>query len=138
MLPRIAEADQMFRALLRLLLVVAILSAAAAFFLGYRLGDAGFVAPASASTPTVDVEKAREAGASSAEQIISEGQLTAKIKSKMVLDDTVRARMINVDTRGTVVTLSGTVQSEIERATALELARDTVGVTSVVDRMVVR
>jgi len=138
----------MFRALLRLVLVIVILSAAAAFFLGYRLGDTGFEAPASAHTATVDTEKARETGAAigekvatgaaEAEQIMSEGALTSKIKAKMMLDDTVRALLINVDTKGTVVTLSGTVHSEIERATALELARDTKGVTSVEDRLVVR
>ncbi len=139
----------MIRALLRLVLVIVILAGAAAFFLGYRLGDSRPAAPASsARTPTVDVEKARETGAAIGEkvatgaaeagQVMSEGELTAKIKAKMVLDDTVRARAINVDTRGTEVTLSGTVQSELERATALKLARDTKGVTRVIDRMTVR
>jgi hyperosmotically inducible protein len=61
--------------------------------------------------------------------------LTAKIKSKMALDDFVKARNINVDTDGTVVTLTGTVQSEQERERALRLARETVGVTKVVDQL---
>ena len=35
---------------------------------------------------------------------MSEGTLTAKIKSKMALDDHVNGRSINVDTAGSVVT----------------------------------
>lgn len=69
---------------------------------------------------------------------VSQGALTAKIKSKMALDDTVKALSIDVDTAGTVVTLSGTVNSEAERTRALQLARETAGVTSVVDRLSVR
>jgi osmotically-inducible protein OsmY len=37
-----------------------------------------------------------------------------------------------------VVTLSGTVDSEAERARALQLARETEGVASVTDRLQVR
>lgn len=138
----------MFRALLRLVLLVVILAAAAAFFLGYRLGDNGVEAPVSANAPTVDTDKARETGAAvgekvangaaRAEQALVEGSLTAKIKAKMALDDTVKALSIDVDTNGSVVTLTGTVHSEAERAKAVELARDTEGVTSVNDRLVVR
>jgi hyperosmotically inducible periplasmic protein len=138
----------MFRALLRLALVVVILAAAAAFFMGYRLGGDGVEIPVSAKVPTVDTEKARQTGAAigekvatgtaHAEQILSDGALTAKIKAKMALDDTVKALSIDIDTRGTVVTLTGNVHSEHERAKAIQLARDTEGVTSVNDRLIVR
>jgi osmotically-inducible protein OsmY len=53
----------------------------------------------------------------------------------MALDDFVKARAIDVDTTGSVVTLSGKVQSESERERAVRLARETVGVTNVVDRL---
>jgi hyperosmotically inducible periplasmic protein len=66
------------------------------------------------------------------------GALTAKIKSKMALDDRVNARAINVDTTGSVVTLSGTVASRDVRDRAVRLARDTEGVTQVVDKLRVR
>jgi hyperosmotically inducible protein len=66
---------------------------------------------------------------------MSESALTAKIKSKMALDDHVNARAINIDTAGAVVTLSGRVASKDERDRALRLARDTAGVTRVVDRL---
>ena len=91
---------------------------------------------------------AREAGAEIGERAavaaarvsesLEEGSLTAKIKAKMVLDDLVKARAINVTTEGTAVTLAGTVHSSQERDRALTLARETNGVTKVVDRLVVR
>ncbi|MBY0495511.1 MAG: BON domain-containing protein [Cyanobacteria bacterium] len=140
----------MFRALFRLVILFVIVAAAAAFFLGYRLGGDGVETPASArqATPGVDTEKARQTGAAIgekvatgaavAEQALNEGALTAKIKSKMALDDTVKALSIDVDTKGTVVTLSGSVHSEAERTKAVQLARDTAGVTAVNDRLVIR
>ena len=69
---------------------------------------------------------------------VSDSALTAKIKSKMALDDHVNARAINVDTTGSVVTLSGNVASKDQRDRALRLARDTAGVTRVVDRLQIR
>jgi osmotically-inducible protein OsmY len=139
----------MIRALFRLVLVVVILAAAAAFFLGYRIGDDGVETPVSArQSPTIDTAKAREAGAkvgetvaagaAQAQQSLSDGALTAKIKAKMALDDTINATSIDIDTNGTVVTLTGTVRSETERTKAVQMARDTAGVTQVVDRLAVR
>jgi Predicted periplasmic or secreted lipoprotein len=69
---------------------------------------------------------------------VADGALTAKIKSKMALDDHVQARAINVDTAGSVVTLSGVVASADQRKRALQLARDTDGITRVVDKLEVR
>lgn len=66
---------------------------------------------------------------------MSGSALTAKIKSKMVLDDHVKARGIDVDTSGTIVTLTGMVRSTEERDRAVQLAQDTEGVTEVVDRL---
>lgn len=140
----------MIRAFVKLVLVVVILAVAAAFFLGYRFAGNGVETPVAAvqETPSVNTEKARETGAkigetvatgaAKAEQALSEGALTVKIKAKMALDDTVKAMSIDVDTNGTVVTLSGTVSSEAERAKAVQLARETAGVTAVNDRLVVR
>jgi hyperosmotically inducible protein len=72
------------------------------------------------------------------EQAVDAGSVTAKIKSKMALDDMVKARTINVDTTGSVVTLTGTVGSNQERERAVRLARETAGVTSVVDKLQVK
>ena len=72
------------------------------------------------------------------DQAVDAGSLTLKIKSKMALDDLVKARTINVDTTGSVVTLTGTVESNQERERAVRLARETAGVTSVVDKLQVK
>lgn len=139
----------MFRALLRLVIVLVLVVAAAAFFLGWwgsnRAGAPDASAPAVGTAGRVDAQKAKEVGAevgaktaeaaNRAGAILNEGALTAKIKSKMALDDLVRARSIDVTTSGQVVTLTGTVASEAERARALQLARETAGVTQVVDRL---
>jgi hyperosmotically inducible periplasmic protein len=72
------------------------------------------------------------------EQAVDAGSLTLKIKAKMALDDMVKARTINVDTAGSVVTLTGTVESNQERERAVRLARETAGVTNVVDKLQVK
>lgn len=76
--------------------------------------------------------------AAKAGDTLSDGALTAKIKSKMVLDDEVRARGIEVSTSDTIVTLTGVVGSPGERDRAVRLARETKGVTKVVDKLQVR
>ena len=147
----------MIRALLKLLLVMIVLVAAVAFFLGYRWGAPAQTttsgrtnSPAAAGTTGSADDRARAravgadigekvaAGADAAERVLENGRLTAKIQSKLALDDSVRAAAINVDTNGGVVTLSGTVGSAAERGRAVRLARETDGVTSVVDRLTVR
>ena len=85
-------------------------------------------------------EAAQKAGKAAAklEEAVSEGTLTAKIKSKMALDDYVKARAIAVSTTDGVVTLTGVVRSTDERARAVRLARETEGVTRVIDRLEVK
>jgi hypothetical protein len=144
----------MLRTLFKLVLFVVIIVAAGAFFFGYRWAADPDDAVIERSAPTtgivdeVDRERARETGArigegvalgaERAQRAVSEVSLTAKIKSKMTLDDTIEAAQIDVDTNGSVVTLRGTVDSDAERARALQLARETSGVTSVVDELRVR
>jgi hypothetical protein len=140
----------MIRALLKLVLLVLLVAAAAAFFLGYRFAVDGSQPPISGGpgVPAIDTDAARRAGAkigdtvatgaAQAQQALTAGTLTAKIKSKMALDDTIDAGAIDVDTNGSVVTLSGTVRSQAERDKAIQLARDTAGVTTVNDRLAIR
>jgi hyperosmotically inducible protein len=59
--------------------------------------------------------------------------VTTAVKSKMASDDAVKASEINVDTHDHVVTLNGTVGSRLEKERAVALARDTKGVTNVID-----
>ena len=139
----------MFRALLRLVLVIVVLVGLGAFFFGYRWADRDATVDRSVGTSGaaggVDTSRAMEAGAqigekvaagaNKAERAMASASLTSKIKAKMALDDTIDAMAINVDTDGSIVTLSGTVRSEAERGRALQHARETDGVTSVVDRL---
>jgi hyperosmotically inducible protein len=67
--------------------------------------------------------------------VLDDATLSSKIKAKMVLDDYVKARSIAVSTKGSVVTLSGVVRSVDEHDRAMTLARETAGVTQVVDRL---
>ena len=56
----------------------------------------------------------------------------------MALDDLVKAADINVDTDGSVVTLTGDVGSKDEQRRAVRIATQTVGVTKVVNHLRVR
>ena len=97
------------------------------------------------TTGTGSVETARERGAEVGEKVgvaaakvkesAGEAALTSKIKAKMVLDDNIRARAIDVTTDGGTVTLSGTVRSVDEHDRAVRLARETDGVLRVTDRL---
>ena len=64
-----------------------------------------------------------------------EAALTSKIKAKMVLDDNIKARQIDVTTNGSSVTVSGVVRTVDEHDRALRLVRETAGVTEVIDRL---
>ena len=139
----------MIKSLLKLALVVIVLVGVGAFFLGRRSNSWEILpdSPVRASGP-VDTSKARDVGAKVGEATanavnqtkdgLASAGITAKIKSKMALDDLVKARNIDVDTNGSVVTLTGVVGSEAERRRAVELAKEAEGVTSVVDHLHVR
>ena len=140
----------MFGGLIRLVLVALVVVAAAFFLVGYWSGGRFEATPAvtGIKTPAIDTTAARETGAAIGEKTaeaasrvsasLEEGSLTAKIKAKMVLDDLVKARTIDVTTEGTTVTLTGTVHSQQERDRAVMLARETNGVSKVVDQLAVR
>ena len=63
--------------------------------------------------------------------------ITAKIQSRYFVEDEVRGRNINVDTRDGAVTLRGTVGSYSERLLATAIARNTDGVREVHDQMTI-
>jgi osmotically-inducible protein OsmY len=136
------------RVLLRFVLIVVAVVAVGFLFLGYwagRTGTATHPSPTAGTTGTINTERARERAAELGEKAagaaakvqegMSEAGVTAKIKAKMALDDSVKSRSINVTTDGTVVTLSGTVESVKEHDRAIALARETDGVSQVVDRL---
>ena len=69
---------------------------------------------------------------------VAAAAFTSKIKAKMALDDLVKAADINVDTDGSVVTLTGDVGSKDEQRRAVRIATETAGVTKVVNHLRVR
>jgi osmotically-inducible protein OsmY len=149
----------MIRGLLKLILIVIIVVAVGMFFLGWNLNDgdnevaetrdaAADAGQAVGTAGETAAERGRQAGAeigeragqaaAQAQRALGDGSLTAKIKAKMGLDDTVRALNLDVDTVNGVVTVKGVVGSEAEKARALQLARETEGVRQVVDQLTVR
>jgi hyperosmotically inducible periplasmic protein len=142
------------RTILRAFLIVLLFVAVGFLLLGIWTG-ASFQSRKADTTPrsvgtsgSIDVERARQRGAevgekaavaaSKVSESMTEAAVTTKIKAKMALDDLVKARTIDVTTSGSTVTLSGTVDSAAERERAVKLARETAGVTRVVDNLKVR
>ncbi|HEY5616847.1 MAG TPA: BON domain-containing protein [Vicinamibacterales bacterium] len=141
----------MIRALLRVVLLLIVVAAIAAFFFGYRIANRdGASEPGAVGTTgtSINVDRARQAGAKVGEAVAeganevqraaSDAGLTAKIKSKMTLDDRIDAAAIDVDTSNGVVTLSGSVDAPQQRERAVQLARETDGVTSVIDQLTIQ
>ncbi len=135
------------RGLIRTLFVLVVLALIAYVWLGWRPAWIPGVVPVT-TTGTIDTEKARERGAEIGEKTaqaaatlkagMTEAALTTKIKAKMALDDSVNARTIDVSTSGSTVTLTGHVESRTQHDRAVALARETEGVTKVIDRLTVR
>lgn len=139
------------RALARLVLtlVLLVIALGVGYYWGYHAGTGR--SPLSIGRTEIGTsgsnaaEQAREgasaigdkiaAAGSDARDFISDAALTAKIKSKMQLDDTLQGSSIGVSTSDRVVTLTGTAGSPVEHERALQLARETKGVKSVVDRI---
>jgi len=99
-----------------------------------RVDDRLAVQPdgAVATTGTVRGDTPRTLG-----EKIDDARITSTIQSKYFLDDLVKGRRIDVDTRQGVVSLRGDVSNESERSQALLLARNTDGVQRVEDNLTV-
>jgi hyperosmotically inducible protein len=69
---------------------------------------------------------------------VDDATITAAVKTKLIDDETVKARNINVDTYNGVVQLSGFVESKTEANQAVALAEEVEGVKSVKDDLHLR
>lgn len=94
------------------------------------------------ATPTTGIddplqERAREGTDNAKDSMpdLDDATITTKVKSKFLGDTDVPGLKIDVDTKMGVVTLTGTVKSAAEKQRAVELAKATDGVKSVVDRI---
>jgi osmotically-inducible protein OsmY len=102
-------------------------------------------ATAPGTSGTINTERARERAADIGEKAaaatkklqenLGEAGITTKIKAKMALDDSLKAGSIDVSTEGSTVTVGGTVPSAAAHTRAIALARETAGVTKVVDHL---
>jgi hyperosmotically inducible protein len=143
----------MISGLLKLIGVVVIAAIVGAFLLGYDIhdlrgldvdpqrdtvGTTGSEVRSEAREAGAEIRQRTESAAEATRSAVADGALTSKIKAKMALDDRVRALQIDVDTRNGIVTLTGTIRSEAERERALALARETDGVSQVVDRLEIK
>ena len=127
--------------LIRRLLVLTLVGAAGVAAYSYWSDNALLRGKAAELATEAAKRKAGELASETTDKLgdrVADARLTAKIKSKMALDDHVKARAIDVDTSDGVATLSGVVASGDERKRALQLARDTEGIRRVIDELEVR
>ena len=66
---------------------------------------------------------------------IDDAGITMRVKARLLEDPLVKGLQIDVDTRDSVVFLTGTVGSEAERKQAIEIAKSTEGVTKVEENL---
>jgi hyperosmotically inducible protein len=82
-------------------------------------------------------EKTKDAAVKT-KDVTADASITAAVKTKFLGDPKVGGLKIDVDTKDNVVTLTGTVSSVEEKNEALRLARTSMGVKRVVDKLTVK
>ena len=92
------------------------------------LGTVTILPAGCAGTPTTD----------STGQYIDDSAITAKVKEKLIADDTVKARQIDVNTFKGVVQLSGYVDTPQQKDRAGQLAASVPGVRGVTNSIQVK
>lgn len=87
------------------------------------------VGNADVSTPS------QQATGADAKRVVDDSVITTRVKAKYAVDEMVKATKVKVDTKHSVVTLSGNAASKAEADRAVMMARETDGVTSVVNNI---
>jgi osmotically-inducible protein OsmY len=90
---------------------------------------------AAAATTTADADIKRDSTVGTAGAAVGDAALTAKVKTRFLADTSISGLKIDVDTKNDVVTLSGTVPTAAEKRRAVDVAKATEGVKSVVDNL---
>ena len=95
---------------------------------------------AAAKTKEVSKDAAQKTkdAAVKTKDVTADASITSAVKTKLLGDPKVAGLKIDVDTKDNVVTLTGTVKSAAEKAEAIRLAKNTTGVKSVVDKLVIQ
>lgn len=77
-------------------------------------------------------------GQESAAEYVSDAAITSAVKSKLAVDKSAPAIGVNVDTMNGMVQLSGFTRTQAEKDNAAAIARQTKGVKSVRNDIIVR
>jgi osmotically-inducible protein OsmY len=88
-----------------------------------------------ATAPDRDMGDRTAATGRDAGDRMGDGWITTKVQASYFLNTDIRGRDINVNTSNGVVTLNGTVQTDAERNEAEQIARETDGVSRVVNNL---
>jgi len=100
-----------------------------------KVKDAGgTVAHESKKGAEKTAEKTKEAVSKTGE-VITDGWISSRIKTKFMGDESLRASDIKVDSNDHVVTLSGAVPNAAAHSKALSMAREVEGVKRVIDNL---
>jgi hyperosmotically inducible protein len=84
------------------------------------------------------IAKDTEDAAKKTGRFFTDAEITAAVKTKLAADSGVHVMDVHVDTDKGVVTLTGSVRSDAEKADAVRISRDTLGVKSVVNKLTVK
>lgn len=104
-------------------------------------GTAGKVADATktgaekTASATKKAAKGTKKAVTKTGEVITDGWITSRVKTKFMADEALRASAIDVDTKDNVVTLNGAVPTRAARDKALALASEVEGVDRVVDNL---
>ena len=66
---------------------------------------------------------------------VEDGLITDRVRQRLVSDPEIKGYKVDVETKGGVVTLTGTVETERARAKAEKVTRKVSGVKSVVNKL---
>jgi hyperosmotically inducible protein len=79
-----------------------------------------------------------KAGGIESGDAVTDSWISMKIKTDFGNENTLKGSDINVETKGKVVTLKGTVASEAGKTRAEQIAKQTQGVTKVIDNLTIK
>ena len=66
---------------------------------------------------------------------VDDAWITMKVQSKYFIHDEIKSRTVDVDTKNGIVTLKGSVPSDVAKHAAEVIAQDTEGVSRVVNNL---
>lgn len=92
----------------------------------------------SASSAMGSAMSSASSAMSNAGDAIADSAVTAKVKTALLADDNVKGLQIDVDTKGGIVTLNGTADSQANMSKAQTIAQGIEGVKSVENKLTVK